>query len=152
MYIVFKLRNAIRYSSVVFIGLVLAGCGMSMKLESVGSIGELTKSIHTGNARDHSADIDVKATDWRIIRETVAGATLPLDDDKPLEWNNVKTGAAGTIGTIRETRSKGRQCRLFETTVNTVGGARQYGGRACRLKTGDWALLNIKPRDEVLDR
>lgn len=126
---------------------------MSMKLDSVGSIGKISESIHTGNARDSSADIDVKPSDWRIIRETVAKAALPIGREDPVEWSNVETGAAGTIGPIVERRtSKGRRCRAFETTVNTVGGVRQYGGNSCLLKTGDWALLDIKPKDDVLDR
>jgi len=139
-------RSVARAARVCLIlaALPLAGCATAIPLASfMGSGSDVTGSIPSPSAK-LSPMLD--AEDWRRAKGAMGLALDPQGNGAPVSWDNAKSGARGSFTPVGEARPvDDRICRAFLADVGGSVPARALQGTACRDKSGDWTLGDVKP-------
>jgi surface antigen len=125
-------------------GLPLAGCATAIPLASfMGSSADVTGSIPPPSAK-LSPYLD--SEDWRRAKGAMGLALDPQGNGAPVSWDNAKSGARGSFTPVGEARPvDDKICRAFLADVGGAAPARALQGTACRDKSGDWTLGDVKP-------
>jgi surface antigen len=123
--------------------LSLAGCATAIPLTSfMGSSADVTGSIPASAKLSPYLD----AEDWRRAKGAMALALDPQGNGAPVSWDNAKSGARGSFTPVGEARPvDDRICRAFLADVGGAAPSRALQGTACRDKSGEWTLGDVKP-------
>lgn len=119
--------------------LALTACGaggFSMRQAEVDPT-ILTGDIAPPAGREADAD---RLSDQSTVRNAVSSADLELLLGEPVRWANGQSGARGSITGLTESRSNGRLCRGFVTTLENYDGVRLFRGEACMISAGIWRM------------
>ena len=81
----------------------------------------------------------------------VAISRIPANTGSGANWNNSRTGSAGTITALAVGQGGlNAACRAFATTINDSRGIRRYRGEACLRRDGNWQLFGVTADDTKL--
>lgn len=84
--------------------------------------------------------------DWRRAIAALGVALDPQGGGASVNWDNPLTHAHGSFTPIGPPYpADGRICRAFVAEVGTKETHEQLQGAACRDKSTDWALIEVKP-------
>ena len=123
--------------------LAASGCAAVVPLPSMLSSDDTTGSIPRA-VSPLSSSLD--AEDWRRARAALAVALDPQGNGAPVTWDNPRSGAKGVFTPVGDARpSDDKICRAFLADVGGAAPSQNLQGLACRDKTGDWAITDVKP-------
>jgi surface antigen len=140
------------------IGLLAAGCSMSMELGSLFGKGDDAKAAEKGDDRDvtgslqlqpsHEARADNGMTsgDWSLATAALREALGNREEGASVPWQNPITGARGTVTPVASAYlQEGSACRNF--LASHVGKGREgwFEGKACRGHAGQWDVRSTRP-------
>ncbi len=105
------------------------------------SQGDVDRSVKTSSVRPSGGE---GASDETTVRNAVSSVDLERNGGNPIPWANSKSGSAGVINTISESKDDvGRLCRDFVTTRHSYQGIAYFRGKTCIGNSGEWLLLNF---------
>ena len=102
----------------------------------------------TGSIRKPAPDLarGLEAEDMRRARAALATALDPQGSGERVDWENPQSGAKGVFTPVGQAYpSDGRVCRAFLAEVVTNHNEERLQGTACRDKSAEWTLLDVKP-------
>lgn len=130
-----------------FAGLSLCGCsfaipsGEPVAWQNVSN--EVTGSIP---AKAPALCNSLDQEDWRRASAALGVALDPQGGGSSVNWDNPQTQAKGSFTPVGPPYpSDGRVCRAFLAEVETKETHERLQGAACRERTADWALIEVKP-------
>lgn len=84
--------------------------------------------------------------DWRRANAALGTALDPQGDGASVNWDNPQTGAKGSFTPVGQAYpTEGKICRAFLAEVGTKDSHEYLQGAACREKTAEWSLTDVKP-------
>lgn len=87
--------------------------------------------------------------DAEDLRRAVAALSTALDPQgsgASVNWDNPQTGAKGAFTPVGQAYPlDGKICRAFLADVSADDSVERLQGAACREKTAEWALTEVKP-------
>ncbi|CAN2534494.1 MAG TPA: RT0821/Lpp0805 family surface protein [Methylosinus sp.] len=84
--------------------------------------------------------------DWRRASAALGVALDPQGAGASVNWDNPESHARGSFTPVGQPYpSEGKVCRAFLAEVGTKDSHEQLQGTACRDKSADWALIDIRP-------
>ena len=84
--------------------------------------------------------------DWRRASAALATALDPQSDGGVVHWDNPESGAKGSFTPVSQAYPlDGAVCRAFLAEVGTKGQHDSLQGTACREKTVEWTLKDVRP-------
>jgi hypothetical protein len=87
--------------------------------------------------------------DTEDVRRATAALSTALDPQgsgASVNWDNPQSGAKGSFTPLGQAYPlDGKICRAFLADVSVGDGAERLQGAACREKTAEWALTEVKP-------
>jgi len=90
-----------------------------------------------------------RALDAEDMRRAVAALGTALDPQgsgASVNWDNPQTGAKGSFTPVGQAYPlEGKICRAFLADVAAKETEERLQGAACREKTAEWALTEVKP-------
>ncbi|MBL4892319.1 MAG: hypothetical protein JKX91_10965 [Rhizobiaceae bacterium] len=102
---------------------------------------DLQTELITGSISKAIRAEGVDATDTEVIKTAVVQNDGTQASSTALAWQNPNTGNSGTIIAIEKfVGPQGRQCKKFQTTVDSFMGISIYDGETCEMKKGFWIL------------
>lgn len=102
---------------------------------------DLQTELVTGSISKAIEAEGVDATDTEVIKTVVVQNDGTQASSNSLAWQNPDTGNSGTIIAIEKfVGPQGRQCKKFQTTVDSFMGISIYDGETCEVKKGFWIL------------
>jgi surface antigen len=133
-----------RVAFAALLALAGAGCATAIPLPSfMGSASDVTGSISPGARLSPGLDVE----DWRRAKGALSLALDPQGNGSPVAWDNPRSGVKGSFAPVGAAAAvEERICRAFQAHVGGSVSARSLEGRACRDKSGEWALDEVKPR------
>ncbi len=135
--------RAWRLAAAFLLGQTLAGCSAVIPLPSLISQDDVTGSIGKSPS-PLSSQLD--AEDWRRAQSALAVALDPQGNGAAASWDNPRSGARGSFTPVGQARpSEERICRAFLAEIGGAARAQNLQGVACREKTGEWTLEDVKP-------
>jgi surface antigen len=104
--------------------------------EVTGSI--RSKAPELSQALDHE--------DWRRASAALGVALDPQGEGASVNWDNPQTRAKGVFTPLGPPYpSDGKVCRAFRAEVETKDQHERLEGAACRDRTADWTLIEVRP-------
>ncbi|MDB5572362.1 MAG: hypothetical protein JWN93_3545 [Hyphomicrobiales bacterium] len=130
-------------AALLAVALCAGGCSTAVPLPSfMGSANDVTGSISPGARLAPGLDVE----DWRRAKGALGLALDPQGNGSPVTWDNPRSGAKGAFTPVGAARPvEDRICRAFLAEVGGSVGAKNLQGTACRDKSGEWALDDVKP-------
>jgi surface antigen len=105
---------------------------------------EVTGSIPARGGNMLSSALDQE--DWRRASAALGVALDPQGGGASVNWDNPLTHARGSFTPVGQAYpSDGKVCRAFLAEVGTKDSREQMQGTACRDKSADWALIDVRP-------
>lgn len=90
-----------------------------------------------------------RALDGEDLRRAVAAMSTALDPQgsgASVNWDNPQTGAKGSFTPVGQPYPlEGKICRAFLADIAANDAQEKLQGAACREKTAEWALMDVKP-------
>ena len=90
-----------------------------------------------------------RALDTEDLRRAIAAMSTALDPQgsgASVNWDNPQTGAKGSFTPVGQPYPlEGRICRAFHADIAVNETQESLQGAACREKTAEWALTEVKP-------
>ncbi|PPD46465.1 MAG: hypothetical protein CTY15_00055 [Methylocystis sp.] len=87
--------------------------------------------------------------DAEDLRRAVAALSTALDPQgsgASVNWDNPQTGSRGAFTPVGQAYPlDGKICRAFLADVSAADSVERLQGAACREKTAEWALTEVKP-------
>jgi surface antigen len=102
----------------------------------------------TGSIRKPTPELaqGLSAEDQRRAKAALATALDPQGEGGGVSWDNPQTGAKGAFTPVGQAYpTEGKVCRAFLAEVTTRLIEERLQGTACREKTAEWALTEVKP-------
>jgi surface antigen len=91
-----------------------------------------------------SRHLDVE--DLRRATAALSTALDPQGSGASVNWDNPQTGAKGSFTPVGQAYPlDGKICRAFLADVSANETLEKLQGAACREKTAEWALTDVKP-------
>jgi hypothetical protein len=88
--------------------------------------------------------------DWRRASAALGVALDPQGGGASVNWDNPATNAKGSFTPVGQAYPvDGKICRAFVAEVGVKGAHEQLQGTACRAKSAEWALIEVKPWKKV---
>lgn len=125
---------------ILFAGLLLGGCSVSMPMGSL-----LGDDDSTGSIQKPQLD-GLVGEDWRRAKAALAAALGAGPARAPVAWTNPDSGTKGSflpIGDAYATASG--SCRAFSAAVDRNDIDDSLQGTACSNKTGIWQITDVRP-------
>ncbi|MBM3577606.1 MAG: hypothetical protein FJX40_08070 [Alphaproteobacteria bacterium] len=129
----------------------LAGCSIAVPMASEPSRmwnSERAASDVTGAIPKSPPKLS-RALDAEDIRRAIAAMSTALDPQgsgASVNWDNPQTGAKGSFTPVGQPYPlEGRICRAFHADIAVNETQESLQGAACREKTAEWALTEVKP-------
>jgi len=86
------------------------------------------------------------AEDWRRASAAMGTALDPQGSGAGVNWDNPESGAKGSFVPVGHAYPlDGKVCRAFVAEVETKEQREKLQGAACREKSADWALTEVRP-------
>ena len=121
----------------------LGACSTAIPLPSLISMDDVTGSIPKP-VSPISKDLD--AEDWRRARAALAHALEPTGKGTPVDWENPKSGARGSVVATGDAYARDdRTCRAFAADVGGAAPLASVVGTGCLDKNGEWSVSDVKP-------
>jgi surface antigen len=126
----------------------LGGC--SMALPSISPVlGDSTDDA-TGSIPDSRRPSQLSRAldqeDWRRASAALGTALDPQGDGSAVNWDNPQTSAKGSFTAVGQAYpTDGKICRAFIAEVGTKDSHENLKGTACREKSAEWSLSEVKP-------
>jgi surface antigen len=90
-----------------------------------------------------------RALDGEDLRRAIAAMNTALDPQgsgASVNWDNPQTGAKGSFTPVGQPYPlEGKICRAFHADIAVNETQESLQGAACREKTAEWALTEVKP-------
>ncbi|MGA8171236.1 MAG: RT0821/Lpp0805 family surface protein [Methylocystis sp.] len=102
----------------------------------------------TGSIRKPSPELarGLDVEDKRRAGAALATALDPQSEGAGVDWDNPRTGAKGIFTPVGHAYPiDGKICRAFLAEVATKDAQEHLQGTACREKTVEWTLLEVRP-------
>jgi len=88
----------------------------------------------------------LEAEDKRRANAALATALDPQGEGGSVTWDNPPTGAKGGFTPVGHAYpADGKVCRAFLAEVSIKDAQERLQGTACREKTNDWTVTEVKP-------
>lgn len=103
----------------------------------------------TGSIRAPSTMLSraLEPEDWRRASAAMGTALDPQGAGGAVNWDNPHSGAKGSFTPVGSAYpDDGRICRKFLADVATKDARERLQGVACRERTAEWTLTEVKPR------
>ena len=134
----------------IFVGAVSCLSGCSIALPSASPIASLnetkdaTGSIGAGGTAPLSRALNPE--DWRRASAAMGTALDPQGDGSTVNWDNPQSSARGSFVAVGQAYpADGKICRAFIAEVGTKDSHENLQGTACREKSAEWSLAEVKP-------
>lgn len=141
------LRQTLRLSALLTAG-ALAGCSIAIPVSSPsgmwkGAPEDTTASIpKRAPTLSHALDSE----DARRAGAAMSTALDPQGSGATVNWDNPQSGAKGSFTPVGQAYPlDGKVCRAFLAEVAARETQDKLQGAACREKSADWALIDVKP-------
>jgi surface antigen len=86
------------------------------------------------------------AEDWRRAAAAMGTALDPQGSGASVNWDNPQSGAKGSFTPVGQPYPlDGKVCRAFLADLTTKDQQERLQGAACREKSSDWALQDVRP-------
>lgn len=105
----------------------------------------------TGSIRERPTTLSraLEPEDWRRASAAMATALDPQGAGDAVNWDNPQSGAKGSVTPVGPAYPKDAKiCRAFRAEVGTKDQSEHLQGAACREKTAEWTLIEVKPWKE----
>lgn len=132
----------------MLLGCLVAGCSMSMQMESLFDKSEksdVTGSIKSATEAQASAQLPPEA-DLVFTRRAVSEVLSRGQKDASVPWENPASGARGTVTALAAAYTVEKaECRDF--LASYVSGSKEswLRGEACKRGKGAWEVRAFKP-------
>jgi surface antigen len=140
--------RAVRRLGASVTALALAGCSFAIPSgEPVAWNGNVSDEV-TGSIRPRTVELShaLDPEDWRRASAALGVALDPQGAGGSVNWDNPQTQAKGSFAPVGPPYpSDGRVCRAFLADVETKDSHERLQGAACRDKTAEWALIEVRP-------
>lgn len=84
--------------------------------------------------------------DWRRASAALGVALDPQGGGAAVNWDNPSSNAKGSFTPVGQPYpAQGKVCRAFLAEVGTKDSQEHLQGTACRDKSADWKLIEVKP-------
>ncbi len=84
--------------------------------------------------------------DMRRATAAMGTALDPQGSGAGVNWDNPQSGAKGSFTPVGQAYPlDGKICRAFLADVSAADSVERLQGAACREKTAEWALTDVKP-------
>ncbi len=124
-----------------------AACSAVIPLPSLISGDDVTSSI---GASPSPLSSSLDAEDWRRARAALGVALDPQGNGAAGVWDNPKSGAKGSFTPVGQARpSDDKICRAFLADIGGAAPGQNLQGVACRDKSGEWAVGDVKPWKKI---
>ena len=146
LYLVRRAAFQIVGSSVLGLGLALAGCsGMTLPVAD-----PVTGTPATTSTIPETVDLPTgfDRRDAESINQALAKEIAETPEGETIAFATAATGSHGTLepsGMPAEVAD--RLCRPFVMTFHSISGVEQYHGQACRGEEEVWGLADLKAVD-----
>ena len=136
----------LRIAAVATCAAAIAGCSISLPMESLKTDGTATGSI------DRTVALLSPSLDREDLRRAKAAMAVALDpqgNGARVDWRNPQTGTAGAFTAVGGPfTDHDRVCRRFSGAVLPTGAAeRHLSGSACREGDGSWMVQALHDGD-----
>ncbi len=145
-------------ASIAGLALALAiacGCGGCSIVVPVNSSEDSSLALWRGDAADVTGSLPRKngralsralsAEDSRRAAAAMSTALDPQGDGGAVNWDNPHSGARGSFTPVGHPYPRdGKICRAFRADVVTPEQHEEIQGAACRDKTAEWSLTEVK--------
>lgn len=128
---------------------MLSGCSFALPsaISSTAPAKGMSEDV-TGTV-SKSPPVLSRAFDAEDIRRASAALGTALDPQgsgASVNWDNPTSGAKGSFTPVGQPYPlEGRICRAFLAEVATRNAAEKLQGAACREKTAEWTLTDVRP-------
>jgi surface antigen len=140
--------RAIRWLGVSVTALSLASCSFAIPGgEPVSWSGNVSDEV-TGSIRPKAPELSqlLDQEDKRRAAAALAVALDPQGAGASVNWDNPQTQAKGSFTPAGPPYpSDGRVCRGFRAEIAAKETQERLQGAACRERTADWELIEVKP-------
>jgi surface antigen len=102
----------------------------------------------TGSIKKPAPELaeDLDGEDRRRAAAALGTALDPQGEGGGVSWDNPQTGAKGKFTPVGQAYPiDGRICRAFLADVATKEQSERVQGTACRERTAEWTLIEVKP-------
>jgi surface antigen len=136
----------------VFAALLTAGlaggCSIAVPMDQPSALWRGNPEDVTGSVKERRATLSpaLDAEDWRRASAAMATALDPQGAGGAVNWDNPQSGAKGSFTPIGPAYPKdARICRAFLADVDSKDEQEKLQGAACREKSAEWTLTEVKP-------
>lgn len=136
----------------IFAALLLAGpaggCSFAIPVGDPVSTWRPSKDDVTGSISPRTPTLSrsLDQEDWRRAQAAMGVALDPQGGGASVNWDNPATSAKGSFTPVGQPYpAEGKICRAFLAEIGTKDAHEQLQGTACREKTAEWALIEVKP-------
>lgn len=132
----------------IFSAGALSGCSIAIPMSGSsamwgGASEDVTGSIPKPGGLKLSRALD--AEDLRRAAAAMSTALDPQGSGASVNWDNPQTGAKGSFTPVGQAYPlDGKICRAFLADVTADESHEKLQGAACREKTAEWALTEVK--------
>jgi surface antigen len=135
------------------VGSVIAACGLSgcsIAIPMSSSSSEMWQGAPedvTGSiAKPLKISRHLDSEDIRRANAALSTALDPQGSGASVRWDNPQTGSRGSFTPVGQAHPvEGKICRAFLADVSTNDDVEKLQGAACREKTAEWMLTEVKP-------
>lgn len=126
----------------------LGGCSVAVPVSSSTALWKGAPEDATGSIKKTAPTLS-GALDAEDTRRAVAALSTALDPQgsgASVNWDNPQTGAKGSFIPVGQAYPlEGKICRAFLADLAVSETQEKLQGAACREKTSEWALTDVKP-------
>jgi surface antigen len=132
----------------------LSGCSIAIPM-SASSSSDIWKGAPedvTGSIAKPALKLSSRLDAEDLRRATAAMSTAldPQGSGTSVRWDNPQTGAKGSFTPVGQAYPlDGKICRAFLADVAAQASVEKLQGAACREKSAEWALTDVKPFKKV---
>lgn len=125
----------------------LGGCSVAVPMSSSSALWKGPDDT-TGSIRKAAPTLS-RTLDAEDTRRAVAAMSTALDPQgsgASVNWDNPQSGARGSFTPVGQAYPlDGKVCRAFLADVAASDSQEKLQGAACREKSSEWALTEVKP-------
>jgi len=136
----------------VFAALLTAGlaggCSIAVPMDQASALWRGKSEDATGSIKERPTTLSpaLDAEDWRRASAAMATALDPQGAGGAVNWDNPQSGAKGSFTPVGPAYPKDAKiCRAFLAEVGAKDQHESLQGAACREKTAEWTLTEVKP-------
>lgn len=143
-----QLPAASRAAAVLLAACALSGCSIAIPMSSSSAMWGGAPEDTTGSIPKPGLKLS-RALDSEDLRRATAAMSTALDPQgsgASVNWDNPQSGAKGSFTPVGQAYPlDGKICRAFLADVAADETHEKLQGAACREKTAEWALMEVKP-------